>query len=41
LGFSGYYSKNPSDTIKFTPNQKGTFEFACGMRMGYGTIIVS
>jgi|SRR3989338_6714920 len=33
-------SSGPSDTIKFTPNQKGSFEFACGMRMGTGTIIV-
>ena len=33
-------SASPSDTIKFTPNKKGTFEFACGMRMGYGKIIV-
>ena len=33
-------SSGPSDTIKFTPDQKGSFEFACGMRMGYGTIIV-
>ncbi len=40
LGVS-VYSKNPSDSIKFTPNQRGAFEFACGMRMGYGTIIVN
>lgn len=33
-------SSSPSDIIKFTPNQKGSFEFACGMRMGTGTIIV-
>ncbi|MDP3026233.1 MAG: cupredoxin domain-containing protein [Nanoarchaeota archaeon] len=33
-------SSGASDTIKFTPNKKGTFEFACGMRMGTGTIIV-
>jgi len=39
LGVSKY-SSSPSDTIKFTPSQKGTFEFACGMRMGYGTIVV-
>ncbi len=39
LGVSKY-SSNPSDTITFTPDKKGTFEFACGMRMGYGTIIV-
>ena len=35
-----YNSLSPSDTIKFTPTQKGSFEFACGMRMGYGTINV-
>ncbi len=34
-------SASPSDTIKFTPIQKGSFEFACGMRMGTGTIIVN
>lgn len=34
------YSSNPSQTITFVPNKKGTFEFACGMRMGRGTIIV-
>lgn len=39
LGVSKH-SSNPSDTIQFVPNQKGTFEFACGMRMGRGTIIV-
>ncbi len=39
LGVSEY-SSAPSQTITFTPNQKGSFEFACGMRMGYGTIIV-
>jgi len=39
LGVS-YKSSNPSDTIKFTPNKKGSFEFACGMRMGTGTINV-
>jgi len=33
-------SSSPLDTIKFTPNKKGSFEFACGMRMGYGTIVV-
>lgn len=35
-----YYSKNPTDTIKFTPGKKGQFKFACGMNMGTGTIIV-
>ena len=39
LGISSY-SQSPSDTIKFTPTKKGNFEFACGMRMGRGTIIV-
>lgn len=39
LGVS-YSSSSPSDTIKFTPTQKGSFEFACGMRMGRGTINV-
>jgi plastocyanin domain-containing protein len=33
-------SSNPSDTIKFTPNQKGTFRYQCSMGMGTGTIIV-
>ena len=35
-----YYSRTSSDTIKFTPTKKGTFEFACSMRMGYGTLKV-
>lgn len=39
LGVSGY-SSNPSQTITFIPTQKGSFEFACGMHMGTGTIIV-
>lgn len=39
LGVSKY-SSGASDTIKFTPDKKGTFEFACGMRMGIGTIVV-
>ncbi len=34
------YSKNPSQTIDFTPTQKGTFRFACPMGMGYGSIVV-
>lgn len=33
-------SSSPADTIKFTPNQKGTFRFQCSMGMGTGTIIV-
>ena len=39
LGVSGY-SQNPSQTIDFTPTQKGTFKFACSMGMGFGTLIV-
>lgn len=39
LGVSKY-SSSPSDTITFTPDKKGSFEFACGMHMGTGTIIV-
>lgn len=39
LGVS-YRSLDPSDTIKFTPNQKGTFRFQCSMGMGTGNIIV-
>ena len=39
LGIQGY-SKSPSQTIDFTPTQKGTFRFACSMGMGYGTIVV-
>lgn len=39
LGIS-QYSANPADTIKFTPTQKGSFQFACGMHMGTGTIVV-
>ena len=30
----------PSDTLNFTPTQKGTYRFACSMGMGYGTLIV-
>ena len=33
-------SKNPSETIDFTPTKKGTFTFACTMGMGYGKLIV-
>jgi len=39
LGVS-YRSSNPGDKITFTPTKKGSFEFACSMRMGRGTIIV-
>ncbi|MDP3881287.1 MAG: cupredoxin domain-containing protein [Nanoarchaeota archaeon] len=34
------YSKNPGDTIDFTPTKKGTFTFACSMSMGTGKIVV-
>lgn len=34
------YSASPSQTIKFTPTQKGSFQFACGMHMATGTIVV-
>lgn len=30
----------PSDTLDFTPTQKGTYKFQCGMGMYYGTLIV-
>ena len=33
-------SSNPDDVIKFTPTNKGSFRFNCGMNMGYGTIVV-
>lgn len=33
-------SNNPLDTIIFTPTKTGTFQFACSMGMGFGTIVV-
>ena len=39
LGVFGV-ARTPSDTIKFTPNKKGTFAFRCSMGMGDGTLIV-
>jgi len=39
LGISKY-SRSPSETIKFTPTQKGRFRFSCSMGMGTGTLIV-
>ncbi len=33
-------SSSPSDTIQFTPQNKGTFKFRCGMGMGTGVLIV-
>ena len=34
------YSQSPSQTIDFTPTEKGTFAFSCSMGMGYGKLIV-
>ncbi|MEK6844485.1 MAG: cupredoxin domain-containing protein [Nanoarchaeota archaeon] len=34
------YLKTPSDTLDFTPTQKGTFVFSCSMGMGYGKLVV-
>ena len=34
------YARTPEDKITFTPNKKGTFNFACSMGMGYGKLIV-
>lgn len=31
---------SPSDSLTFTPTQKGTYRFACSMGMGTGTLIV-
>jgi len=39
LGVSKYL-KTPSDTVIFTPKEKGTYRFACSMGMGTGTLIV-
>lgn len=33
-------SSGPSDIIKFTPTEKGTYPFRCSMGMGTGTIVV-
>ena len=32
--------KSSSDTLDFTPKEKGTYRFACSMGMGTGTLIV-
>lgn len=32
--------KSSSDTLDFTPKEKGTYKFACSMGMGAGTLIV-
>ena len=34
------YSIDSNDKITFTPTEKGTFEFKCGMGMGRGTLVV-
>ena len=34
------YLKTVSDTLDFTPTQKGTFTFTCSMGMGYGKLVV-
>jgi len=39
LGISNYLAAS-SDTISFTPKNKGIFKFQCSMGMGTGTIIV-
>lgn len=32
--------RTPEDTLTFTPTEKGTYNFACIMGMGYGKLIV-
>lgn len=39
LGLQKYLA-TPSDTLTFTPTEKGTYRFACAMGMGVGTLIV-
>src|SRR3989338_3958400 len=39
LGVSKYL-KTPSDSVIFTPKDKGSYRFACSMGMGTGTLIV-
>ncbi|MEK6854853.1 MAG: cupredoxin domain-containing protein [Nanoarchaeota archaeon] len=39
LGVSKYL-RSVTDSLVFTPTQKGTFTFACSMGMGYGKLIV-
>jgi plastocyanin domain-containing protein len=34
------YLKSSSDYVEFTPQNKGTYTFACSMGMGTGTLIV-
>lgn len=35
------YSTSQTDTIKFTPTEKGTYQYQCGMGMARGTLIVN
>ncbi|MEK6899044.1 MAG: cupredoxin domain-containing protein [Nanoarchaeota archaeon] len=39
LGVRGL-SRSPSEKIRFTPTEEGTFTFACSMGMGYGQLNV-
>ena len=39
LGLSKYL-KTTSETLDFTPTEKGTFAFSCSMGMGYGKLVV-
>jgi plastocyanin domain-containing protein len=39
LGVSKYL-ETPADYVEFTPIKTGTFQFACSMGMGTGTLIV-
>lgn len=39
LGLSKYL-KSVTDTLDFTPTQKGTYTIACSMGMGYGKLVV-
>jgi len=34
------YLRTPQESVTFTPTKTGSFEFACSMRMGTGTLIV-
>jgi plastocyanin domain-containing protein len=39
LGVRNYF-KNAGDSFEFTPAEKGTYTFSCGMGMGSGKLIV-
>ena len=34
------YARTAKDTIDFTPQRPGTYQFSCSMGMGYGTLVV-